>query len=774
MLLCLLLFLDQGLFLRFSGGQSEGTAIGTVFSMSHDVRFKGDHNFDWNPAKSGQVVSGGDAIYSGVGSKAIVTLEDGSKVEVGEKSLVRFVKKSGDSMTDLSLDNFKVQVDGEAKVTIDGEETTLTGNGDFVDVAPVVKKIEERRRKLGIPKKVVKKTPKPRSFFSIPMPASEPEPEPVKIAKPVVEKPVVVAKAESPPTPAPTAVPTPEKPKGPPVAMAEASSTFYTWKLYDLFERKEAGLTRREHVPMWLKAQRKLKWSDFSAATYKVEHSSDPTFASAVRNYDSQEQSVELTEVYKGTNYWRVSRDGKEWSTASTFTVDAGLSPYVATFDQPNAKMTLDGAAVDYDIKWKAPEKVVAAGYVVEASTSPQFSQDTTVASWSTKNEIHAHTTTPQTLYYRVLTVLKTQEISAPSQPFELNVEAPSLLASPILPMAKMDLKKGENDSLTWKGPGKAKDYEVEVIDAQGRKVASKQTRNEGISVRGLKNGQYRYRVTAIDSMGRKGESSGYKHFGLGDKPAPAPAIVAAQPTPEPSPVPTPEEKVAKKERLPSSIFGENTGKVDPISPTTNTRYSDSAVQVEAAEFTMLSSKNKATDEQPSVASLAIRGWKWWGSFGTEGYFKSKLAGVNSTGNNVSPVDLEVRAHERLRLRWNWFDFLREIQLTAFVGAETYHSSTDGGKYSPGYNLAKVGSLISFPLGKRLSAGGEVIYGIGLDASTKWELSGNAFYYFEKNWALGGGYRAHFFTAGSTATSPSTVPYREGYLEAFSTLRYSY
>ena len=104
MLLCLLLFLDQWLFLRFAGGQADGTAIGTVFSMSHDVRFKGDRNFDWNPAKSGQVVSGGDAIYSGVGSKAIVTLEDGSKVEVGEKSLVRFVKKSGDSMTDLSLD----------------------------------------------------------------------------------------------------------------------------------------------------------------------------------------------------------------------------------------------------------------------------------------------------------------------------------------------------------------------------------------------------------------------------------------------------------------------------------------------------------------------------------------------------------------------------------------------------------------------------------------------------------------------------------------------
>lgn len=737
MLICLFLFTDESLFLQFTGKpKATGAIIGTIETMDRDVRFKGDRRFDWGPASHGQPISGGDAVYSGSGSKAIVTLNNGNKIEVGEKSLVRFVKVNGEQMTDLSLGTFKLKVDGSVNVAINGEVTRLEGKNSEVEVR-------------------VEKTGKPK----------------VKLVRgeAFVEKKRITRTEAPAPVPTPQQVVKIEVPAGPPVVAEDLASTYYTWRLYDLYEKVDGVFKRRERVPSVLKSSREISWVDATQSTYKVEHSNDSEFQSGVQIFSANAHSLRLLETNKGFNFWRVSRDGVNWSKTGKFKVETGLSPYRATFEKNQINVTIGETILDYDLKWTAPENTKPAGYVLEASAEPRFPRESTIARYLTQPAMKIHATFPQTIYYRVITVSPAMELSQPSETVALVIEPPPRLGSPRLPLAKLDLKRQLDATVSWEGLDRATSYRVEIIDDAGRTIALKETKGKDLGVAELKNGNYRYRVSAVDKWGRQGATSKLKTFGLGDV-----EKIVAKVEPPKFAKEFSEDPPMEQKRLPSSFDMSNVGKIDPIPPTTNARYSDSAIQIEGASFTMMSSKQKRDDESPFLASLAIRGWKWWGSNGAEGYLKTKAAAINQAGSGVSPIDFEIRAHRRARFRWDWFDFIRELQVTAFVGLETYQSSTSGGKFSPGYQLGKIGSLISFPFGRRWSSGGEVIYGYGVDGSNKLELSGNAFYYFEKNWSIGGGYRGHFFEAGSKATSPSTVPYREGYVEAFSTLRYNY
>ena len=81
---------------------------------------------------------------------------------------------------------------------------------------------------------------------------------------------------------------------------------------------------------------------------------------------------------------------------------------------------------------------------------------------------------------------------------------------------------------------------------------------------------------------------------------------------------------------------------------------------------------------------------------------------------------------------------------------------------------------MKFPLGRKWDTGGEAVYGVGLETSTKFEASGHLNYVVYPHWSLGVGYRVHYFAAGSEKTTPFILPYREAYGEGFSVLRYSY
>jgi len=115
----------------------------------------------------------------------------------------------------------------------------------------------------------------------------------------------------------------------------------------------------------------------------------------------------------------------------------------------------------------------------------------------------------------------------------------------------------------------------------------------------------------------------------------------------------------------------------------------------------------------------------------------------------------------------------RELQISLFGGNEFYQNAGSS-NFSRQYDLWKFGTSLEFPLSNRWTTGGEVVYGIGGDKSTKEEISGHFNYFINRNWSSGAGYRLHLFNAGSTASSPGYLPYREGYTELYTSLFYYY
>lgn len=107
------------------------------------------------------------------------------------------------------------------------------------------------------------------------------------------------------------------------------------------------------------------------------------------------------------------------------------------------------------------------------------------------------------------------------------------------------------------------------------------------------------------------------------------------------------------------------------------------------------------------------------------------------------------------------------------AGIELYRNQGNG-PFSKGYDLLKTGLTFEFPLLSRWETGGELIYGYGFDSSTKYEISGHIHYFLLEEWTFGVGYRLHLFQAGSEATTPYGLPYREGFGEGYSAVKWHY
>jgi hypothetical protein len=205
-----------------------------------------------------------------------------------------------------------------------------------------------------------------------------------------------------------------------------------------------------------------------------------------------------------------------------------------------------------------------------------------------------------------------------------------------------------------------------------------------------------------------------------------------------------------------------------------NDAYSASLLQLAMGSEGMLSSDQQVQNQDPSLtAEFELRGFKWWDRVGAEASVQSQTLGLNGTSRQTQTLSIQAQGHYRWTVPWHWFSFLREVQLSALLGAEAYRSAGTH-DYSQGYNLLKTGFTLEFPLGSRWFTGGELLYGEALDASYKYEASGHLNYFIRRQWSCGAGYRVQFFQAGSSASSPSGLPYREAYGQTDLMLRYSF
>jgi hypothetical protein len=140
---------------------------------------------------------------------------------------------------------------------------------------------------------------------------------------------------------------------------------------------------------------------------------------------------------------------------------------------------------------------------------------------------------------------------------------------------------------------------------------------------------------------------------------------------------------------------------------------------------------------------------------------------------NVHPLQAEARYHYRFLLPFNFLSKFKQSRMSLFTGYE-YYRNWGGSLFAPQYDLMKFGFTLAFPLFYRWDTGGEMVYGHGFDSSKKYEVAGYVNYFWERNLSLGIGYRVHLFEAGSPVSSPLGLPYREGFGEGYSVVRWHY
>src|ERR1700692_3307682 len=81
-------------------------AIGNISTSDNDVRRKNADNFIWYPGNKKDQIYNRDTIFTGDGSSADISLQDGSQIHIQENSLVNLNLKNGQMQLDLRYGQF--------------------------------------------------------------------------------------------------------------------------------------------------------------------------------------------------------------------------------------------------------------------------------------------------------------------------------------------------------------------------------------------------------------------------------------------------------------------------------------------------------------------------------------------------------------------------------------------------------------------------------------------------------------------------------------------
>jgi hypothetical protein len=740
-------------------GQSSRTSnkpiIGEISLVKNDIRHKEMDSFAWEKASAAENVRLGDSVFTGEKSLSRVTLKDGSHIDLDQNSLVRFSKIDSIEVPNLTLGNFRISVNGTMNIAIGGELTVLDGDGSEVQIEIKENKKPQIRLLKGsaqIKKAKVARILTPNRIT----PMSEPAPEePRKNVEPPKQ-----VRAE------PKIFPKPVQ-----------SSLVYTDELYDLYENRDGRLFRRANRRVLLKFPVSVTWaSENHPGSTLAQLSSAPDFLNVPVTFTvaAGEFHGEFKSALLGANYFRLSADGHAWSDPTLFEVSSrflGAPP--PHLDLNSKKLAIIEESVDVVARVESD----LPNYVLETSSSPEFLPNNTRIDWGRQKTIRLKISEPTTLFMRTRGVNAALELTEFSKTVRVDIEKPELPRAPRLAESELHVFEGDAVVLNWPSVPRAKRYQLQIQDAKGHALFRQHLDFASSHFQANQTGTFRVKIVAEDGHGRKSKEAADVFLvvrpklqimvggnGSQEKDAGSPVAVAAEQPREPAAEATLSQKITTD--IPPDYLNRN--------------FSSSLFSFEGAAFTMYS-QQQATQNLPNPTAMMVGlHWLGWsGSQGLEAYLKTKMVDLSSTpGDEVSPLLLEGRYHYRWNLPFNPFSKYGRSQVSWIAGYEYYNNPVSG-PFSPGYNLFKTGFDLSFPILHRWDTGGEVLYGQGLDSSVLYEISGYLHYFFEKQWSLGIGYRVNLFQAGSSASAPSGapsngVPYREGYGEGFSELRWHY
>lgn len=742
LLLCSLPLASDRVYSFIFGKSRDGAstpAIGEISFAKNDIRHKNSDSLTWDKAGEAQIIHVGDSVFTGDRSQSQVKLKDGGKVDIDQNSMVTFSKIDNMEVPNLAVGNFRVAVQGKMKIAIGGEMTEIEGDGSEVQV--VMTAHEKPKIRLLKGKASVKSSSGKSQVLA-------------KNTMTQVTNKEVRAPAQAPERPAVL--------KATPLARP----LYYVDQLYDYFENKSGALALRDARRSFVKLDTEASWSitgnNKSSVVYgQLSNTSSFALMGDSFKVSSLQSSGHFQNAYLGENYYRLSMDGRNW-VMNSFYVKAN------PLNVASPSLTLSSQGKVYILDQAASLEVLPQGdpsfthFVVEMSQDNSFRSQSTKVYWTTGGDsIKLSLTDPQSLYMRVRGVNSQNQITKASAITQVSVERPGLPLAPRLAQDEYKIYEDEWLNLTWNQVGKS--TLMEVTDPNGHKISG-EVAGHSKEFKHLKVGEYHVKLSSRDEFGRSSKNFARAEIQVIPRPKAPVAVAKVEPLKEQMP----------ELRKPSAVETTSMQMDTSIPNYLNKRYADSMLSLEGGGFTAYSQEQLSEGKQsPSAVAMGLRLMSWFGRSGFEGSFSTKVADISAPNGSVAPVDLEARYHYRFPLAWSPFSGLGSSQLSTILGFEYYRNSA-GGLFSPQYNMIKTGLAVKFPLMSRWDTGGELLYGYGLDASQKYEISGFVDYYLKPDWTLGVGYRAYVFQAGSDASSPLGVPYREALGEGYSVLRWAY
>lgn len=385
--------------------------LGRISYLENDTRHKSANTFAWGTAYRKQNIRLGDSVFTGEKSNAQVLLDKGSQVDLGQHTLVTFNEIDGMKMPNFMNGNFRLKVNGSVTVAIQGQVTKLEGKSSEVQIyLDAMKKPQVRVLKGQVS---ISEKKSPAKILEQDQIASLDKSASPSRGTAAEEKPVPLT---------PTLTPVPG-----------STNLSYTRRLYDIFEMNDTGgLEQRAGLPTRATFPHRFQWAlqrggqPASGIAVKGQLASSKDFFphEVISFQSSGDSSTSVREVFHGDNYWRISLDGKSWSEPMQFRVDThDLNASVQLYREQRENLVLTSGSVGTSLGIQTSQNMH--GYVLEASTDPDFPLNSTQAHWFPRNVIGLTFKQPGHFYYRVRGVNAATEITAPSNVEEIIVELP-------------------------------------------------------------------------------------------------------------------------------------------------------------------------------------------------------------------------------------------------------------------------------------------------------------------------------------------------------------
>lgn len=132
----------------------------------------------------------------------------------------------------------------------------------------------------------------------------------------------------------------------------------YVWQLTDIYEISGERLHLREKPKSSIHAAFDLVWEGSLGG--RVQIAPDPQFIGNRIHLESKADVLNVSQLFVGENFWRVSRDGRLWSQALRFVVEPEFLP-------GSVDVTFSGSAAVFHASTEMT------GYIVEFSRSAEF-----------------------------------------------------------------------------------------------------------------------------------------------------------------------------------------------------------------------------------------------------------------------------------------------------------------------------------------------------------------------------------------------------------------